>query len=92
MRLVGASRWMTELPFMLETTFATIVGGLIAFGMVYFGKYFVLDNIFQVQVENGVVPNITTNDVLIASGFSIIAGIALTGITAFATLRLYVKL
>jgi cell division transport system permease protein len=92
MRLVGASRWMTELPFMLETTFATIVGGLIAFGMVYFGKYFVLDNIFQVQVENGVVPNITTNDVLIASGFSIIAGILLTGVTAFATLRLYVKL
>ena len=26
MRLVGASRWMTELPFMLETTFAAIVG------------------------------------------------------------------
>jgi cell division transport system permease protein len=92
MRLVGASRWMTELPFMLETTFATIVGGLIASGMVYFGKYFVLDNIFQVQVENGVVPNITTNDVLVASGFSIIAGILLTGLTAFATLRLYVKL
>jgi cell division transport system permease protein len=92
MRLVGASRWMTELPFMLETTFATIVGGLIASGMVYFGKYFVLDNIFQVQVENGVVPNITTNDVLVASGFSLIAGILLTGLTAFGTLRLYVKL
>jgi hypothetical protein len=45
-----------------------------------------------VQVENGVVPNITTNDVLVASGFSLIAGILLTGLTAFATLRLYVKL
>jgi cell division transport system permease protein len=92
MRLVGASRWMTELPFMLETIFATIIGGLIAIGLIGLGKQFVLDNIFQVPVQNGVIPNLSTNDVLIAGGLGLIAGIALAALTAFATLRLYVKL
>jgi cell division transport system permease protein len=92
MRLVGASRWMTELPFMLETIFATIIGGLIAIGLIGLGKQFVLDNIFQVPVQNGVIPNLSTNDVLIAGGLGLIAGVVLAALTAFATLRLYVKL
>jgi cell division transport system permease protein len=92
MRLVGASRWMTELPFMLETIFATIIGGLIAIGLIGLGKQFVLNNIFQVPVQNGVIPNLSTNDVLIAGGLGLIAGIVLAALTAFATLRLYVKL
>ena len=28
MRLVGASRWMTELPFMLEAMIAAVIGGM----------------------------------------------------------------
>lgn len=92
MRLVGASRWMTELPFMLETVIATAFGGLLAFGMVALGKYAVLTGIFPRQVESGVIPNLDINDVLVASGAGLIAGVALAAITAFATLRLYVKL
>ncbi len=92
MRLVGASRWMTELPFMLETIFATVIGGLISAGLIAAGKYFVLDNLFQVQVESGVIPNLRTNDILVAGGIGLIAGIVLSAITAFATLRLYVRL
>jgi cell division transport system permease protein len=92
MRLVGASRWMTELPFMLETIFATIIGGLIAMGLIGLGKQFLLDNIFKVPVQTGVIPNLSTNDVLIAGGLGLMAGIVLGALTAFATLRLYVKL
>ncbi|HEX3336839.1 MAG TPA: permease-like cell division protein FtsX [Jatrophihabitans sp.] len=92
MRLVGASRWMTELPFMLETIFSTIVGGLIALGMISLGKHFVLNGIFKSPVDNGVIPDLSTNDVLIAGGIGLIAGIVLAGLTAFATLRLYVRL
>jgi cell division transport system permease protein len=92
MRLVGASRWMTELPFMLETIFATVIGGLIAIGLIALGKQFVLDNIFKVPVQNGVIPNLNTNDVLVAGGLGLIAGVVLAALTAFATLRLYVKL
>jgi cell division transport system permease protein len=92
MRLVGASRWMTELPFMLETIFATVVGGLIALGLIALGKQFVLNGIFKSPVENGVIPNLGTNDILVAGGIGLIAGVVLAAVTAFVTLRLYVRL
>lgn len=92
MRLVGASRWMTELPFMLETIFATIIGGLVALGLIALGKRFVLNGIFKSQIESNVIPNLSTNDILVAGGIGLIAGIVLAALTAFATLRLYVRL
>lgn len=92
MRLVGASRTMTELPFMLETIISAFVGGLMAFGLLALGKYLVLTGIFSKQVEAGVIPPLNVNDVLEAAGISLIGGVVLAGLTAFATLRLYVKL
>jgi cell division transport system permease protein len=92
MRLVGASRWMTELPFMLETIVATVIGGLIAMGLITVGKQIVLNDIFKIPVSNGVIPNLSTNDILVAGGAGLIAGVVLAAITAFATLRLYVRL
>jgi cell division transport system permease protein len=92
MRLVGASRWMTELPFMLEAVVATAVGGLISVAVIWVGKHYVLDGIFKVPTQNGVIPNLAINDVLIAGGIGLIVGVVLSAITAFATLRLYVRL
>ena len=92
MRLVGASRSMTELPFVLEAVIATVVGGLIAGGLVSVGKHYVLDGVFKIPVENGVIPNLGINDVIIASGLALILGVVLAAATAFATLRLYVRL
>lgn len=92
MRLVGASRWMTELPFMLEAVIAATVGGLIAFALIWIGKHYVLDSVFRVPTQNGVIPNLAINDVLVAGGLGLIIGIVLSAITAFATLRLYVRL
>jgi cell division transport system permease protein len=92
MRLVGASRWMTELPFVLETLVATIVGGIIAAGLVVLGKYYVFSSIFPHQVESGVIPDLSANDIILATASGLGAGIVLAGLTAFATLRMYVKL
>jgi cell division transport system permease protein len=92
MRLVGASRWMTELPFMLETVIATAVGGILALVSIWVGEHIVLDEVFKGPTENGVIPNLTTNDVLKAGGVGLIVGILLAGVTAFATLRLRVRL
>jgi cell division transport system permease protein len=92
MRLVGASRGMTELPFMLEAVIATFIGGLIAAGLVALGKHYVLDGVFKIPVENGVIPNLGINDVIIASGEALVVGVLLAAVTAFATLRLYVRL
>jgi len=92
MRLVGASRWMTELPFMLEAVIASTVGGLIAIGLIWGGKHYVLDEVFAAQTGNGVIPNLGVNDVLVAGGSGLIVGVVLSGVTAFITLRLYVRL
>jgi cell division transport system permease protein len=77
---------------MLETVVATVVGGLIAMGMIALGKQFVLNGIFRSPVENNVIPDLAANDILVAGGLGLIAGIVLAALTAFATLRLYVKL
>lgn len=92
MRLVGASRWMTELPFMLETMIATTVGGLIAVASIWVGEHYVLDSVFSGPTKRGVIPNLSINDVLIAGGAGLIIGIVLSAITAFATLRFRVRL
>lgn len=92
MRLVGASRWMTELPFMIETIIAVVIGGLISIGLIQLGKHYVLDNVFAGPTANGVIPNLDVNDVLIAGGIGVGVGIVLSALTAFATLRFYVRL
>jgi cell division transport system permease protein len=83
---------MTELPFMLEAVIAAAVGGIISIALIWVGKYFVLDNVFEGPTKNGVIPNLGINDVLVAGGSGLIVGVVLSGITAFLTLRLYVRL
>jgi cell division transport system permease protein len=77
---------------MLETIFATFIGGLISLALISLGKGFVLNGIFKSPVDAGVIPDLSTNDILVAGGLGIIAGIVLAAATAFATLRLYVRL
>ncbi|HZC72780.1 MAG TPA: permease-like cell division protein FtsX [Jatrophihabitans sp.] len=92
MRLVGASRWMTELPFMLETIVAAVAGGLIALGLIWGGKQLFLNGIFRSQIENHVIPDLSSNNIVLAGGVGLIGGVVLAAITAFITLRLFVKL
>jgi cell division transport system permease protein len=92
MRLVGASRWMTELPFVLEVVIATVIGGLVATVGIWVGERYVLNGVFAGPTRNGVIPTLTTNEVLIAGGAGLLVGIAMAAFTAFATLRLYVRL
>jgi cell division transport system permease protein len=92
MRLVGASRWMTQLPFIIEAILAAVVGGILAIAMVWVGKRTILDGVFGQQVSRGVLPKLYLNDVLVAGGIPLIAGIALAAVTAYVTLRLYVRL
>jgi cell division transport system permease protein len=83
---------MTELPFMLETTIAAAVGGILATISIWVGKHYFLDGVFSGPTKRGVVPNLDVNDVLIAGGVGVITGIVLSAVTAFATLRLRVRL
>jgi cell division transport system permease protein len=92
MRLVGASRWMTQLPFIIEAVIAAAIGGLAALLVSWIGKWYVLDHVFSSAVKRNVLPDLQVNDVLIAGGISLIGGIAIAAVTAYVTLRLYVRL
>jgi cell division transport system permease protein len=92
MRLVGASRLMTQLPFIIEAVIAAAVGGVIALFLDAAGKVYVLDHVFHDQVHNNVLPNLTANDVIVAGGVGLVAGIVLAAATAWVTLRISVRL
>jgi cell division transport system permease protein len=83
---------MTELPFMIEAMVASAVGGLLAIVGIAVGKSYVLNSVFAGPTKHGVIPNLTTDEVLKAGGAGLGIGIALAAVTAFATLRFYVRL
>src|SRR5256884_3470255 len=43
MKLVGASNWFIQAPFVLEAIFAGLIGAVVAFGALAAGKIFVID-------------------------------------------------
>lgn len=47
MKLVGASNWFVQVPFMAEGAIQGLVGGVLACGSAYFFKAFVLDDHFS---------------------------------------------
>jgi cell division transport system permease protein len=92
MRLVGASRWMTQLPFIIEAMIAAAIGGILAIAALWGGKQFVLNSIFRTQVSRGVIPDLSASDVLLAGSLCLLIGVVLAAITAAVTLRAYVRL
>jgi cell division transport system permease protein len=92
MRLVGATRWMVELPFIIEAMIATLVGGILALAALAVGKVALFDRVLNDQVGSGVLPKLDANDILINGGLVGLAGIAVAAITAWATLRLAVRM
>jgi cell division transport system permease protein len=92
MRLVGASRWMTQLPFVLEAIIAAIIGGVLTIPALWFSKRYVLNGIFSEPVSRKVLPDLSFGDVLVASGWAMLVGSVLSMLTAYVTLRAYVRL
>jgi cell division transport system permease protein len=92
MRLVGASRWMTQLPFIIEAVLSALTGGALAIVLDWIGKRFILDGVFGEQVSRGVLPRLDLNDVIVAGGTGLGIGLALSAVTSYLTLRLLVRL
>ncbi|OKI15117.1 cell division protein FtsX [Nocardiopsis sp. TSRI0078] len=89
MRLVGASNFYIQLPFLLEGAVAGLIGGLIASGFIVATRYTLLTQIedwFQFDVALG------TGSLLYVIGVSVILGVLLCTITSFLTLRRYLKI
>jgi cell division transport system permease protein len=92
MRLVGASRWYTQLPFMLEAAVAGLAGALAGVGLLVVGKILFLDKTLGEPIRAGIIPDIGIVSILMISPWVALAGVALASIAAYVTLRLYVRL
>jgi cell division transport system permease protein len=91
MRLVGASRWYTQLPFLLEAMVAATVGVIIAvIGLIVVRAWF-LDNALSQFYQANLIARIDYADILYISPILFFLGVAMAGLTAYATLRVYVR-
>lgn len=91
MRLVGATRWYTQLPFLLEAVLAAVVGVVIAVVGLITVRALFLENALNQFYQANLIARIDYADILYVSPILLLMGVAMAGLTAYATLRLYVR-
>lgn len=89
MRLVGASTFFIQLPFMLEGAIAATVGALLAVGGLFVGVRFLIEDWLGQSVQW--IPYVTTADVWIIAPVLIGVAFLLAAISSIVTLSRYTK-
>jgi len=91
MRLVGATRWYTQLPFLLEAVVAGLVGAVLAIGFLFVIAKVFLGGAMSGVVSANVISPIETSDLLLVSPILALISILISASTGYVTLRLYVR-
>jgi cell division transport system permease protein len=92
MRLVGASRWYTQLPFLVEAMLAAFIGVVIAIVGLIGVRALFLENALDQFYRANLIAKVDYADVLYFSApIMLFLGLAMAGVTAYVTLRLYVR-
>jgi cell division transport system permease protein len=88
MRLVGASNFYVQLPFLVEGIIAGLFGWLIAAGLLIAVKQLGLDTLQQYFPYN---IQLTATDLIEVILLAMVMGVLLCGVTSFVTLRRYLR-
>jgi cell division transport system permease protein len=88
MRLVGASNFYVQLPFLVEGVIAGLIGWLVAAGLLVLVKSVLLSTL-QSVFPYGV--QLSTADLIEVIIVAMITGLLITGSTSFLTLRRYLR-
>ncbi|MGN7131956.1 permease-like cell division protein FtsX [Rhodococcoides corynebacterioides] len=91
MRLVGATRWYTQLPFLLEAVVASLIGAVLAIAGLFTAKVGFVDSVLGDLYQANILARITTSDVLLVSPVLLVVGVGMATVTSYVTLRLYVR-
>ena len=91
MRLVGATRWYTQLPFVVEAVVAATMGVLIAIIGLLVVRALFLDSALSQFYQAHLIAKVDYADILYISPLLLLVGVAMAGVTSYATLRLYVR-
>jgi len=89
MKLVGASNWFIQSPFVLEAVVAGLLGSILAFIFLFVGKTVVLDG--RLQALTNVLTPIPNGNVWLMLPLLAAVGAGVSAITAWITLRFYLK-
>ena len=88
MRLVGASNFYIQLPFLMEGVIAGLVGWIIAAGLLVAVKMLGLDSLQSYFTFN---VRLSTADLIEVVLLTMVVGVLLCGATSFLTLRRYLR-
>ena len=91
MRMVGATRWYTQLPFLVEAVVAATIGVVLAIlGLIVVRALF-LENALNQFYQANLIARVNYADILYVSPVMFAVGVAMAAVTAYVTLRLYVR-
>jgi cell division transport system permease protein len=89
MKLVGASNWFIQAPFVLEAVVAGVIGSLIGFAALFAGKIVLLDG--RLAALTKILTPIPNGNVWLMLPLLAAVGAGVSAITAWITLRFYLK-
>jgi cell division transport system permease protein len=89
MKLVGASNWFIQAPFVLEAVVAGLIGAILGFIALFAGKLFIFDN--RLQALTNILTPIHNSNVWLMLPLLAGVGAVVSAITAWVTLRFYLK-
>ncbi|MEU3046070.1 permease-like cell division protein FtsX [Streptomyces sp. NPDC006984] len=91
MRLVGASSFYIQTPFIMEAAVAGLLGGAVACVMLLVGRYFLIDNGLALADKMQLVDFIGWDAVLTKLPLVLAIGLLMPAVAAFVALRKYLK-
>jgi cell division transport system permease protein len=91
MRMVGASRWYTQLPFLVEAMLAALIGVIIAIVGLFVVRALFLENALNQFYRANLIARVDYADILYISPILVLVAVAMSGLAAYVTLRLYVR-
>ena len=91
MRLVGASSFYIQMPFIMEAAFAGLVGAGLACVMLLGGRYFLIDSGLKLQEKIPLVSFLGWGSVVQVLPLVLLIGVVMPAVAAFVALRRYLK-
>jgi cell division transport system permease protein len=91
MRLVGASGFYIQMPFIMEAAFAGLIGGVLACVMLLAGRYFLIDGGLALQSKLNLIDFIGWDAVFTKLPLVLAIGLLMPAVAALFALRKYLK-
>lgn len=89
MRLVGASNWFIQAPFVMEAVFAGVIGSIVGFVALVLGKLFLIDG--SLKSLASLLTPVPWRNVWLMLPLLVGVSAVVTAITGSSVLRLYIK-